>query len=244
LGLEPATFRLVAQCYRVTLAKGSSAGFRPTQSDTKTIQPFISANTGPTYIYSTELNGKLWPTFKFYRWPSYGVTTMNTRIIQIHRLRKNVANCDRWQTYKSGQLHRFHCSYKTALSSLQIINSYTCVSAECKTKKFQTTFKKLSPAVFLFLLNSFPPQTNRNSWCGEQVLSLPHRMQETSRGMCKELRGITEFKAPSQLPSLRTPHAGGAELETYGPQFERCISFNARLQLSAVSRDTTSNPSV
>jgi hypothetical protein len=30
-------------------------------------------------------------------------------IIGICQFRKNMANCDRWPTYKSGQLHRFYC---------------------------------------------------------------------------------------------------------------------------------------
>jgi hypothetical protein len=31
-------------------------------------------------------------------------------IIAIFQVRKSVANCDRWPTYKGGQLHRFYCN--------------------------------------------------------------------------------------------------------------------------------------
>jgi hypothetical protein len=46
---------------------------------------------------------KLWPRFKTYRWPSYEVPVM-CNVMENCRIRKNVANYDRWPGYRGGQL--------------------------------------------------------------------------------------------------------------------------------------------
>jgi hypothetical protein len=59
--------------------------------------------------YSIKINVKLWSRFKTYRWPSYGLMTM-CNIIRMCWFHKSVANCDKWPTYKGGQLDRFYCT--------------------------------------------------------------------------------------------------------------------------------------
>jgi hypothetical protein len=81
--------------------------------DTKTIQLFGLANRGRLKLYRKHsIKYKTAATTQDKQVESFPVMNMYciTGICQFHR---NVANCDKWFTYKGAKLHRFYCIFIT-----------------------------------------------------------------------------------------------------------------------------------
>jgi hypothetical protein len=101
-------------------------------------------------------------TFKRQSWPRYGVST-TYNIVGICWFCKDVAKCDRWPTYKGGQLHKFYCT-KTNKHHSQKLRA-TLAAWHTNVAKLGSSFKskKVEAIWHVYFTKFFPTLVEENS---------------------------------------------------------------------------------